>query len=155
MPGKGRLTAFPQLGFLTMKISHLALPICVFLCAGCGHFDTTPSPVGERTLNGTVNYRAAAELAPDATVTVRLLDVSPGAAPGLVLDEQTISVTENPPVPFQLTYKAEDIQPPKRALIEARLAVNGKLRFFTVTAYPVTPGNADSSFELWLDSAAR
>jgi uncharacterized lipoprotein YbaY len=138
-----------------MKFFPLALPICVFLCAGCGHLDTTPSPVGDRTLNGTVSFRTAVELAPGASVTVRLLDISPGAAPGLVLDEQTINITGNPPIPFQLTYKAEDIQPPKRARIEARLAVDGKLRFYTISAYPVTPGNADSPFELWLDSATR
>jgi putative lipoprotein len=102
-----------------------------------------------------VSFRTAVELAPGASVTVRLLDISPGAAPGLVLDEQTINITGNPPIPFQLTYKAEDIQPPKRARIEARLAVDGKLRFYTISAYPVTPGNADSPFELWLDSATR
>ena len=138
-----------------MKLFHLTLPICVLFCAGCGHLDTTPSPIGERTLNGTVNYRSAVALAPGAVVTVRLLDDSPGAAPGLVLDEQTISVTANPPIPFQLTYKAEDIQPPKRARVEARLAVDGKLRFYTITAYPVTPGNADTQIALWLDSATR
>jgi len=138
-----------------MKLFPLALPICVLLCAGCGHLDTTPEPVGDRTLNGTVNYHAAVALAPGATVTVRLLNVSPDAAPGQVLDEQTITLTGNPPVPFQLTYKAEDIQPPKRARIEARLAVDGKLRFYTVAAYPVTPGNADSPIELWMDSASR
>ena len=155
MPRKGRLTVFLQPGFSTMKLFPLALPICVLLCAGCGHLDTTPSPVGDRTLNGTVNYRSAVALAPGAVVTVRLLDVSPDAAPGQVLDEQTISLTGNPPAPFQLTYKAEDIQPPKRARVEARLAVDGKLRFYTITAYPVTPGNADSPFELWLDSATK
>jgi uncharacterized lipoprotein YbaY len=138
-----------------MKLFHLALPICVLFCAGCGHLDTTPSPVGERTLNGTVNCRSAAALAPGAVVTVRLLDDSPGAAPGLALDEQTIPITGNPPVAFQLTYKAEDIQPPKRARVEARLAVDGKLRFYTIAAYPVTPGNADTSIELWLDSATK
>ena len=155
MPGKGRLAASPQPGFFTMKLFSLALPICVLLCAGCGHLDTTPEPVGDRTLNGTVNFGSAVALAPGASVTVRLLDVSPGAAPGLALDEQTIALTGNPPVPFQLSYKAEDIQPPRRARVEARLAVNGKLRFYTNTAYPVTPGNADSPFELWLDSAAK
>lgn len=138
-----------------MKLFPLALPICVFLCAGCGHLDTTPEPIGDRTLNGTVNYSTAVALAPGAVVTVRLLNVSPDAAPGQVLDEQTITVTGNPPVPFQLTYKAEDIQPPKRARVEARLAVNGKLRFYSVAAYPVTPGNADSQIALWMDSATK
>ncbi|HTZ19733.1 MAG TPA: YbaY family lipoprotein [Opitutaceae bacterium] len=138
-----------------MKLFPLALPICVLLCAGCGHLDTTPEPIGDRTLNGTVNYSTAVALAPGAVVTVRLLNVSPDAAPGQVLDEQTITVTGNPPVPFQLTYKAEDIQPPKRARVEARLAVNGKLRFYSVAAYPVTPGNADSQIALWMDSATK
>ena len=155
MPGTGRLIVSPQPGFFTMKLFPLALPICVLLCAGCGHLDTTPEPVGNRTLNGMVNYHSAVALAPGATVTVRLLDISPGAAPGLVLDEQTIAITGNPPVPFQLTYKAEDIQPPKRARVEARLAVDGKLRFYTITAYPVTPGNADTQIDLWMDSATR
>ncbi len=155
MPGTGRLTASPKSGFPTMKIFHLALPICVLLCASCGHVDTTPSPVGERTLNGTVNFRSTGVLAAGAVATVRLLDISPGAAPGLVLDEQTIAITGNPPVPFQLTYKAEDIQPPKRARVEARLAIDGKLRFYTIAAYPVTPGNADTQIDLWLDSATR
>jgi uncharacterized lipoprotein YbaY len=138
-----------------MKLFQLAFPICVLFCAGCGHIDTTPEPVGDRTLNGTVNFRSPAALAPGAVLTVRLLDVSPGVAPGQAIDEQTISSTGNPPVPFQLNYRAEDIQPPKRARVEARLAVDGKLHFYTVTAYPVTPGNAGSPFDLWMDSATR
>ena len=155
MPGKGRLTASPQPGLPTMKFFQLAFPICVLFCAGCGHIDTTPEPAGDRTLNGTVNFRAPVALAPGAVVTVRLLDISPGVAPGQVLEEQTVAVTGNPPFPFQLSYKAEDIQPPKRARVEARLAVDGKLRFYTILAYPVTPGNADTQIELWLDSATR
>jgi uncharacterized lipoprotein YbaY len=139
----------------TMKILLSALALCVLWCAGCGHFDTTPQPVGDRTLSGKVNIRSEVALAPGAVVTVRLLDVSQPDAPGKVLDEQTITTTGNPAVAFRLAYKAEDIQPPKRARIDARLAVDGKLRFYTVTAYPVTPGNADAPFDLWLDSASR
>ena len=155
MAGKGRLAAFPQPGFFTMKLLPSAIAICVLLCAGCGHLDTTPQPIGDRTLSGTVNFRSSVALTPGATVTVRLLDMSQPDAHGQVLAEQQISVVGTSPVAFQLNYKAEDIQPPKRARIDARLAVDGKLRFYTMTAYPVTPGNAGSPFELWMDSATR
>ena len=131
----------------------LAAIVSVF--AGCSSLDTTPQPMGERMLSGTINCRGGVALPPGAVVTVRLLDATQLAVPGQILEELTLSEIGKPPIPFRLGYKAEDIQPPHRVRLEARVAVDGKLRFYSKTAYPVTPGNADDQFELWLDAVAH
>ena len=131
-----------------MKSLHVALPLAVLVLlgvVGCSYIDTTPQPTGEHVLKGTVNFRAPDPLPAGAVATVRLLDVTRTDAPPEVLAEQTVTNVTTAPVAFELTYKAEDIQPPKRARLDARIAVGGKLRFYSANAYPVSPGNADGS----------
>ncbi|MBI5381561.1 MAG: YbaY family lipoprotein [Opitutae bacterium] len=139
----------------THPFALLCLLSIALLVAGCGHLDTTPAPTGDRVLNGSLNFRPVAPLPTDAVATVRLLDESRPDQPAQVLAEQTLSGAGTPPLAFKLDYKAEDIQPPKRVRIEARVSSGSKLFFYTATAHAVTPANAESPFVLWLDTARR
>lgn len=141
-----------------MKILDCFAPLCALVViglAGCASIDTTPQPRGDRTLGGTVNFRASDRLPASATVSVRLFEVSKDGALVRVIDERTLDKGSVSPISFQLGYQAEDIQPPKRVRIDARIAAEGRLRFFTTTSYAVTPGNADAPFELWLTTSSE
>jgi len=120
------------------------------MLAGCasdrgGVGDTKPM------LTGTVNYRARIALSPSAVMTVRLLDVTQKEAPALVLGEKSISNPGNSPIAFSLTYPFGGISPTRKYVMEARIEVAGRLRFYTMEQHVVTPQNAANPHELWLE----
>lgn len=135
------MTTFRLLPFL------LGAGLCAL--AGCQNIDTTPQPKGDRVLKGTVNYRSDVVLPADAVVTVRLLDIS--QSPVRILSEQTFPWPGSLPIPFQLDYQAEDIQPPQRAGMDARITAGGKLRYYNSTPIPISPNSAEGSFTVWVE----
>ena len=109
----------PRLLSATLSAGLLAL-------TGCQYVDTTPLATGNQVLNVTVGWSDGVTLPADASVTVLLLDV---ARDDLPLTSQSVAPPGAAPVALQLDYKAEDIQPPHRTRLEARVSVGGKLRF--------------------------
>ena len=120
------------------------------LLAGCSSLDRTPSPTGDRVLTGTVNSRVGTSLPADAVVTVRLLDLS--KTPPAVLAVKTYEHPGDMPVAFSLDYKAEDIAPPQRAGLDARITAGGKMRYYNANPVYLSPESASSSFQLWVDA---
>ena len=120
------------------------------LIAGCasdrsGLGDTRPM------LTGTVNYRARIALPPSAVMTVRFLDITQKEAPAIVLGEKSVSNPGNSPIAFSLAYPFGGISPNRNYVIDARIEVDGRLRFYTMEQHVVTPQNAAESHELWLE----
>jgi putative lipoprotein len=131
------------------------MPLLALFISACGHLDTTPEPRGDRTLTGTIHFRAQTELPADAKATVRLLDVSKADEPAQVLSEQVIDSVTSSPIAFTLDYKAEDLVPPKRVRLDARISVNGKLRFYSASSYSVTTEKAARPIELWIEASGH
>lgn len=104
-------------------------------------------------LTGTVNYRVRIALSPSAVMTVRMLDVTQKEAPVMVLGEKSISNPGNSPIAFSLAYPFGGISPTRNYVIDARIEVDGRLRFYTMEPYVVTPQNAADSHEVWLQLA--
>ena len=104
-------------------------------------------------LTGTVNYRVRIALSPSAVMTVRMLDVTQKEAPVVVLGEKSISNPGNSPIAFSLAYPFGGISPTRNYVIDARIEVDGRLRFYTMEPYVVTPQNAADSHEVWLQLA--
>ena len=122
----------------------------VLALAGCSSLDMTPSPTGDRVLTGTVNCRAGSSLPADAVVTVRLLDLS--KEPPAVLASKTYEHPGDMPVAFSLDYKAEDVSPPSRAGLDARISVGGKLRYYNANPVYLSPNSAADPFPLWVEA---
>lgn len=91
------------------------------------------------TLTGTVAYRQRIALAPNAVVTVRLLDVSLADAPSVTLAEQTIRPEgRQVPIPFALDYDAARVEARRRYVVRAEIRdADGALLWTTDTATPV------------------
>jgi uncharacterized lipoprotein YbaY len=108
-----------------------------------------PLPTGDQVLNVTVGWPSNVTLPADAVITVSLLDVSRDNLP---LDERTLAQPGAQPVAFQLAYKAEEIQPPHRARLEARISYGGRLRLISNRQRNfVTTSNAAGTFALTVD----
>jgi putative lipoprotein len=90
-------------------------------------------------------------LPPDASVDVRLEDVSLADAPAKVLAENVFAVAgKQSPIPFQLPYNASEIQPSHQYVVRASISVGNKLIFTTTEAYPVITNRAPTKIELVL-----
>lgn len=127
----------------------LALPLSAAACAprvtsGPG----APNPAAPRpeaaVLTGTVTYRPRIALPPDATVRVRLEDVSLADAPAPVLAEQTIAAEgRQVPFPFALRYSPAAAEPRRSYAVRAEIRDGaGALLWTTTRRYAVLTGDA-------------
>jgi len=109
------------------------------------------------SVSGTVTYRERIALAPDAVVSVQILDVSLADAPATVMGEQIIENPGQVPVPYDVAYDPNEIDERHTYAAAARIVDgSGKLLFITATQYPViTRGNPTEDVQLVLEQVAE
>jgi len=90
-------------------------------------------------ITGTVLYRERIALPADAQVEVRLEDVTRADAPADVIAEKTVAADGTQvPIPFELRYAPERIQPNHRYAVRASIrAPSGDLMFAATTQHAV------------------
>ncbi len=86
------------------------------------------------TLTGIVTYRPRVALPAGAVVEVRLLDVSGADTLARV---EIVTRGEQVPVAFSLPYDPDAIQPRRRYVVHATIAVGGRVAWRTTTQHPV------------------
>lgn len=120
-------------------LSILAPAIVALGCGGKQTMETAPKPAeaGMASVTGTVFYLERMALPPGAVLTVQLADVSVADAPADVIAKETRTLTTQVPVPFALSYDPERIVSSHSYTVQARIEVDGKLRFISTTAYLV------------------
>lgn len=98
----------------------------------------------ESVLAGTVTYRERMALPADATIEVRLEDVSIADAPAIVLAEQRIGAEgREVPIPFELRYAATRVEANRRYGVRAEIrGPGGGLMFTTTSHHAVLQGGA-------------
>jgi putative lipoprotein len=121
---------------------------------------SAPARAGE--LRGTVNFRQATMLVPGMAVEVKLVDASRGDGSGETLGATTIREPRNLPVPFVLNYEPARIDPRRRYEVQARVMVDGRVRWINTTAYPVLTGaggggsaGRTDNIEVWVEQVSR
>jgi uncharacterized lipoprotein YbaY len=99
--------------------------------------NTTPTrPLSQVT--GTVTYLPRMALPPNAVVEVILAEVSRADAPATILASQTLATEgQQVPIPFQLSYDPEQIESQLTYVVQARILVDGQLRFISTRRFPV------------------
>jgi uncharacterized lipoprotein YbaY len=106
------------------------------------------------TVSGTVTYLQRIALPPSAVIQVELQDVSLVDSPAKLIADEKITLGERQaPVPFELKFDATKIDANHRYAINARILVDGRLRFINNTAYPVLPQGHPAHVELILQAA--
>jgi uncharacterized lipoprotein YbaY len=99
---------------------------------------TPTTPITGAVLTGTVSYLQRMALPPNAVIEVVLADVSRADAPATIIATQTITAAgKQVPFPFELTYDPAVIQPQYTYAVQARILVEGKLRFISTQRYAV------------------
>lgn len=102
---------------------------------------------------GTVKCKTPMNLPSTAVLTIRLLDITQADAPPVILSDRSISNPGDAPIPFKLYYPYGGIVPGIHYVIEARIEVAGRLRFYSITPHEVTPQNAAQPHTVWVEPA--
>lgn len=121
-------------------LTTAALALAMTACQMTVPFNTAPTREGYTRLDrltGTIAYRERIALPPDATVEVRIVDVSLMDAPA-----ETIALARFPsegrqvPLPFAIDYDPARIIQGRRYALQARISdAGGKLLWITDTAF--------------------
>jgi len=107
------------------------------------------------TVSGDITYRERIALSPDATVEVKLVDVSLADAPSKTITEITIADAGQVPISFEIEYDPEAIDERFTYAIQAKIYERGELRFVTASHYPVlTRDSASHDLDIVLQMVA-
>ncbi|HIK42609.1 MAG TPA: YbaY family lipoprotein [Thermoleptolyngbya sp. M55_K2018_002] len=108
-------------------------------------------------VTGTVTYLPRIALPPNALIEVSLADVSRADAPARILARQTIeSNGRQVPFAFALPYDPAQIDSRYTYAVQARIAVDGQLRFINTTRTSViTNGSPTEGIEIVVDPVQR
>src|SRR5262245_55116595 len=112
-----------------MRSSASLAAAALVALAGCEPGDDAAQPAAEGVLAGTESYRERIALRPDASIDVRLEDVSRAAVAATVLAEQRIVADgRQVPIPFELRYPTERIEPRRTYGVRGEIrAADGEL----------------------------
>lgn len=103
-------------------------------------------------VSGNITYRPRIALPPNAVIEVSLADVSRADARAIILASQAIvSSGQQVPFPFKLTYSPEQIDPRLTYVVQARITVDGQLRFITTSQIPVITQGRPTEIEVVVD----
>lgn len=84
-----------------------------------------------------------------AKIEVQLVDVSRADAPAIVLAEQNIITDgQQVPIPFQLTYDPNQINPRHSYAVQTRNLINEQLRWINTDRYSVITNNSPTTIEI-------
>ena len=115
------------------KLKRMAVASLTLMLVACQ--TTTAEPTA--TVRGEVTYHERIAVPPGAQLEVLLLDVSRADAPSEKISGVTLSDIGQPPYPFEIAYRPEQIIASHTYVVQARLTHQGRLLFITDQAYPV------------------
>jgi uncharacterized lipoprotein YbaY len=110
-----------------------------------------PLQAGQAEITGTVSYLVRSALPPDAIIQVELQDVSRADAPATTMSEDRIpSGQHQVPIAFALKFNPSAIHPQHVYAVNARITVEGRLRFTNDRTYLVLTQGHPSHIEMIL-----
>jgi len=123
--------------------------------AACSTTSAVPAGGGTSVakVTGTVTYRERIALPPTAVIKVQLVDVSRADAPAIVLGEQvTHAAGKQVPFSFEIQFDPARIEASYSYAVQARIEVDGKLRFISDQHYAVITRGAPTHVDIVLRS---
>ena len=106
-------------------------------------------------VTGSVTYLERIALPPTARVEIKLLDVSLQDVVAKTISEQTISLTRQVPINFELVYDPAVIDERYSYVVRATIYDGDKMLFTTDRAYPVLTRDASSQVDLILKKVGQ
>jgi putative lipoprotein len=148
---------------------HVAMLGLALLVVGCASQPDAPAPdpapAGVRldpsaqptpqSVTGTVNYRQRVNLPPNAIVRVQVVDTAraDGAAP-IVAQTRVATNGAQVPIPFRIGLPIGALEPPAQLALQARIEVQGQLRFTSTGRYPLTQRSSERPIEIMVEPVA-
>lgn len=128
----------------------LASTVVALACSGNKKAETAGPPAGTSmaAVTGTVFYLERMALPPGAVLTVQLVDASIADAPADVIAKETQTLTTQVPIPFSLSYDPKKIIKLHSYAVQARIEVDGKLRFINTTSNPVITNGKPTTVDI-------
>jgi uncharacterized lipoprotein YbaY len=140
----------------TTRMLGVLLVLVALTGSGCSHLDVTPAGNPDRVITGTV--RSGTTLPAGAEVVVRLIatttvesrrpagdaPIAPGTTTSQMVERvlgthsQILPNGTTEPVPFRIEYYAEDAVLRRGLTLDARISVDGKVRYRSISAHLVT-----------------
>jgi putative lipoprotein len=126
--------------------------LLVLGAAACASGGARP-PDPAASVSGMIAYRERFALPPAAVIKVQLVDVSRADAPAIVLGEQALEAGgKQVPFAFAIPYDPAAIEPSHSYAVQARIEVDGQLRFINDQRYAVITRGAPTRVDLVLKS---
>jgi copper homeostasis protein (lipoprotein) len=119
----------------------------VLMLAGCGE---PGSDGGVAEVTGEAFYRERIAVPSGTRLEVALYDLGAAQPPGLLVTRIVVAKAGQPPYPFEVPYRAEDIDPDHRYAVSARLMDREDVLFETAEPVPVITQGHPSEVELLL-----
>ena len=108
------------------------------------------------TVTGTVNYLPRIAMPSNAVLEVSLVDVNRADASAEVLASQsTIFDDHQVPIPFELVYSPDQIDPRLSYAVKARILVDGQLQFINTSQFAVITRGNPTYVDVRVDSVSR
>jgi len=118
---------------MAKKVKSIAVACLTLMLAACQTSTAEPTA----SVRGEATYRERIAAPPGAQLEVLLLDVSRADAPSQTIGGVTLSDIGQPPYPFEIAYRSDQIVSSHQYVVRARLMHEGRLLFTTDQAYPV------------------
>lgn len=101
-----------------------------------------------RSIAGQATYRERIALSPQATLTVRLRDVTYPQWQNVVVAQQTVRADGQPPIKFAIDIDPQAVYPDHRYALDAWIADQNRLMFQSQSSVPVSPSGNVRPVEL-------
>lgn len=118
---------------LDRRLKTMAMASLTLMLTACQTTNAEPTV----TVRGEATYRERIAVPPGAQLEVLLLDVSRADAPSETISGVTLSDIGQPPYPFEIAYRPDQIVSSHQYVVRARLMHEGRLIFTTDEACPV------------------
>jgi len=132
------------------RLKIMAVASLMLLLAAC--LTTKAEPTA--TVRGEAMYRERLAVPPGAQLEILLLDVSRADAPSQTIGSVTLTDVGQPPYPFEIAYRPDQIVSSHQYVVRARLTHEGRLLFTTDQAYPVITAGHPTEVQLVLKRVA-
>lgn len=121
------------------------------LAGGCSN-KKAPDPMA--SVAGTASALQLDTLSPDAVAYVRLADVTKDPVQGKTVVQKTYKPGGEDSMPFELRFKAKEIDPKRDYALDIRVVDNGEIVYLTRGPQPVLTKGNGSEVDLKLERAA-
>jgi putative lipoprotein len=124
--------------------------LALLLLGGCAYVEISPVGADDRSMTGKVTYVPADPVPEGSVLSIRVVDNSKATSGPVLLGQQRVAIAGSPPFEFRAEYRADDTLLRRGVNVEAKILVNGKLRYGNLTSYVVTLNRASSPQEITL-----